>query len=249
MSVQVLSIKDGHAATAGSVGLPSADLSCLFSRQALERFEPGEAIFWEGDEATHIFEVEDGMLRALRLLGDGRRIIVGFLRTGDLLGVSLKERYLYTVEAISPVQLRRFPRRRFEDEVARDPRLQEQLFSKLRDEMTAAQDQAVLLSRRSAEEKLANFLLLMKERGNSEHRAIVDLPMTRLDIANYLGMTIETVSRTITKLANGGIIAAAGRRSIKVLKMEPLRLLAEGDEGEHWMPPLARPGRYASANA
>lgn len=249
MSVQVRSIKEGQPAGISSSSLPSADLSCLFSRQALEKFEPGEAIFWEGDEATNLFEVADGMLRALRLLGDGRRIIVGFMLPGDLLGVSLKERYLYTVEAISPVQLRRFPRRRFEDEVARDPRLQEQLFSKLRDEMTAAQDQAVLLSRRSAEEKFANFLLLMKERGNSEHRAIVDLPMTRLDIANYLGMTIETVSRTITRLANGGIIAAAGRRSIKVLKMETLRLLAEGDEGEQWMPSLARPGRYASANA
>ncbi|WP_246299882.1 Crp/Fnr family transcriptional regulator [Sinorhizobium psoraleae] len=227
----------------------AADLCSLFSRQPLERFEPGEAIFWESDEATHVFEVADGMLRALRLLGDGRRIIVGFLGPGDLLGVSLKERYLYTVEAISPVQLRRFPRGRFEDEVARNSHLQEQLVSKLRDEMTAAQDQTVLLSRRSADEKLANFLLMMRQRGNSEHRSIIELPMTRLDIANYLGMTIETVSRTITKLANSGIIEGAGRRSIKILKMETLRLLAEGDESERWMPSLVRAVTHASVNA
>lgn len=72
--------------------------------------------------------------------------------------MSLKERYLYTVEAVSSVELRRFPRRRFEDEVARHSNLQQQLFSRLRDEMTAAQDQAVLLSRRSAEEKTGEFL-------------------------------------------------------------------------------------------
>ncbi|CCE97253.1 Crp/Fnr family transcriptional regulator [Sinorhizobium fredii] len=249
MSVQVLRSKEGQAAAMGLATLAVPDLPCLFSRRPVERVAPGQAVFWEGDEATHIFEVADGMLRALRLLGDGRRIIVGFLRPGDLLGVSLKERYLYTVEAVSAVELRRFPRRRFEDEVARYPHLQQQLFSKLSDEMTAAQDQTVLLSRRSAEEKLANFFLMMTRCEICERTWVVDLPMTRLDIADYLGMTIETVSRTITKLANSGIIATPERRSITVLKMETLRSLADGDESEHWVPSLAPRAPYVSANA
>ncbi|WOS65397.1 Crp/Fnr family transcriptional regulator [Sinorhizobium fredii] len=247
MNAQVVTIQDGRTGAMCSPALPVADLSSLFARQPFERFAPGQAVFWEGDEAAHIFEVAGGMLRALRLLGDGRRIIVGFLRPRDLLGVSLKERYLYTVEAVSPVELRRFPRRRFEDEVARRSDLQRQLFSRLRDEMTAAQDQAVLLSRRSAEEKLANFFLMMARNDNCKQASIIDLPMTRLDIADYLGMTIETVSRTITKLSNSGVIAAPGRRSVTVLKMETLRSLAEGDESGDWEPiPRAQ---YASVRA
>ncbi|MDE3775601.1 Crp/Fnr family transcriptional regulator [Sinorhizobium meliloti] len=236
MNAQVVSMQDARTRATCSQAFPVADLSSLFARQPVERFAPAQAVFWEGDEATHIFEVTVGMLRALRLLGDGRRIIVGFLRPGDLLGVSLKERYLYTVEAVSSVELRRFPRRRFEDEVARHSNLQQQLFSRLRDEMTAAQDQAVLLSRRSAEEKLANFFLLMGRNQNCKQTSIVDLPMTRLDIADYLGMTIETVSRTITKLANSGVIATPERRSVTVLKMETLRSLADGDESDYWTP-------------
>ncbi|MEI2297412.1 helix-turn-helix domain-containing protein [Ensifer sp. MJa1] len=190
---------------------------------------PGQALFWEGDDAKYVFQVEDGMLRALRLLADGRRVIVGFLHAGDLLGVSLKDRYLYTVEAITEVRLRRYPRRRFEDEVARRPHLREQLFSKLCDEMTAAQDQAVLLSRRSADEKVANFLLLMAKDRDAEPVTFVDLPMTRLDIADYLNMTIETVSRTITKFASNGIIVAPDRRSIIILKRHMLQSIANGD--------------------
>ncbi|THK36202.1 Crp/Fnr family transcriptional regulator [Ensifer sp. MPMI2T] len=249
MSAQVVPMQEGRTGAMCSQALPVADLSSLFARRPVERFAPGQPVFWEGDEATHIFEVADGMLRALRLLGDGRRIIVGFLRPGDLLGVSLKERYLYTVEAVSAVELRRFPRRRFEDEVARHSHLQQQLFSRLRDEMTAAQDQAVLLSRRSAEEKLANFFLMMRRNENCTRTAVVDLPMTRLDIADYLGMTIETVSRTITKLANSGVIAPPERRSVTVLKMETLRSLADGDESEHWMPSPMPRAQYAFASA
>jgi CRP/FNR family transcriptional regulator, anaerobic regulatory protein len=249
MSIQLEAMKGGRAAATCSPTTPVANLSTLFCRQPAERFAPGQAVFWEGDEATHVFEVADGMLRALRLLGDGRRIIVGFLRPGDLLGVSLKERYLYTVEAVSPVELRRFPRRRFEDEVARRPHLQQQLFSRLRDEMSAAQDQAVLLSRRSADEKLANFFLMMRRSENCSRPPVVDLPMARLDIADYLGMTIETVSRTVTKLVNSGIIATPGRRSITVLKMELLRSLADGDESKHRVPFLTPPVRHEFAKA
>ncbi len=249
MNAQVVTMQDRGKGAMCSQALPVADLSSMFARQPVERFAPGQAVFWEGDEATHLFEVAAGMLRALRLLGDGRRIIVGFMRPGDLLGVSLKERYLYTVEAVSPVELRRFPRRRFEDEVARHSNLQQQLFSRLRDEMTAAQDQAVLLSRRCAEEKLANFFLLMRRNENCKRTPIVDLPMTRLDIADYLGMTIETVSRTITKLANSGVIATPGRRSVMVLKMETLRALADGDESEKWAPSPIPRAQYGSASA
>lgn len=247
MSLQVVAIQDAREKTQRSTVFAQPSLSSLFDHQPLEKFDAGAAVFWEGDDARHLFQVADGMMRALRLLSDGRRIIVGFLRAGDMLGVSLRERYLYTVEAITPVKLRRLSRRRFEEEVQRQPQLREQLFSKLCDEMTAAQDQTVLLSRRSADEKLANFLLLMSRDAFGDRNRIIDLPMTRLDIADYLGMTIETVSRTFTKLMQGGIIATTGRRSIIVLKMEALRSLAEGDDADPWLSPRASGARYATA--
>lgn len=227
MTLQSVAVPGGLRTVECSLAPP--DLSAIFSLQPIIEALPGQAVFWEGDDAGYVFQVEEGMLRALRVLADGRRVIVGFLHPGDLLGVSLKDRYLYSVEAITEVRLRRYPRRRFEDDVARQPHLRNQLFSKLCDEMTAAQDQAVLLSRRSADGKVANFLLLMARDRAGERTDFVDLPMTRLDIADYLNMTIETVSRTITKFASNGIIVAPDRRSIIVLKRHMLQAVADGD--------------------
>ena len=225
----------GHEAVAGDPEFITEDsslrhklkLSSLFGRRPLERFAAGNAIFWEGDEAKHIFEVVEGTLRAFLIRGNGRRIIVGFISTGDVLGVSVKDRYLYTVEAITPVELRRFPRHHFESESAHEPHMKEQLFSLLCDEMAAAQDHMALISRRSAEEKVAGFLLMMARKQGGSRCMMLDLPMTRLDIADYLNMTIETVSRTITKLAGTGTIATIGRQSIALLKPEALLEMTE----------------------
>jgi CRP/FNR family transcriptional regulator len=235
-----ISIEDAPFGTTG--------LSSLFRHLPLERFAAGTSVFWEGDKATQVFEVVCGMVRAVRLLSDGRRIIVGFLRPGDLLGVSFKDQYVYTVEAVTKVELRRFPRHLFELEIARQPTMRELLFSKLCDEMTAAQDQAVLLSRRSADEKLASFLLRMATRRIGQHM-VVDLPMTRQDIADYLGMTIETVSRTTTKFAGSGIVAIADRHIMTILRMDALRSIAEGEECDSWIAPLMAKVRQQTADA
>lgn len=227
MSLQLNASQSTNPA-ATSTGAEESTISSLFCRQSIERFAPGSAVFWEGDAAKNIFEVAGGTLRAYRILNDGRRVILGFARPGDLLGVSLRGHYLYTVEAITPVEVRRLPKHFFESLSEREPHLKEQLFSKLCDEMAAAQDQMVLLSRRSAEEKLAGFLLLMARGQLQNRRTVIDLPMTRLDIADYLAMTIETVSRIITKLAGCGVIATAGR-SVAVLKPDALVALAGGE--------------------
>lgn len=232
MGLQFVTEHQTRAAEMAPHASGTPGLSSLFDRQPVERFGPGAAVFWEGDQAKHIFEVVEGTLRALRILSDGRRVIIGFLRKGDLLGVSLRQRYLYTVEAITPAEVRRFARRRFESESARQPHLKAQLFSRLCDEMAAAQDQMMLLSRRSAEEKVAGFLLRMARDGLESRHLVVELRMTRLDMADYLGMTIETVSRTITKLAGSGIIKAVGRHSIAILKMNALIALAGIDCGD-----------------
>ena len=187
-------------------------LHSLFSRQAVEKCTPGDSILWQGDAATHIFEVVEGVLRVFRILTDGRRVITGFFYPGDILGVSLKDRYLYSAEAVTAAKVRRFPRKRLQDEMTQSPELRPQLFALLCDEMAAAQDQMVLLSSKSAEERVCTFLLSIARRKNSARQdaAVVEVPMTRLDIADYLGLTIETVSRAMSRLASLGVIAHRG---------------------------------------
>ncbi|MFN7101410.1 MAG: Crp/Fnr family transcriptional regulator [Pseudorhizobium sp.] len=213
-------------------------LHSLFARQPAENFVSGQILFFEGDEAKSIFEVISGTLRIVRILPDGRRVITGFLHAGDILGISFKSHYIYTAEAINPVTIRRLSRRAFETELASSDEIRPAVFHQMSDEMAAAQDQMVLLSTKNAEERLCSFLLkeLQREMRAGGVTPIVQLPMTRLDIADYLGLTIETVSRTITKLANKGVLASAGRHAVKILRRGMLAQLAgDGDEcGEDW---------------
>jgi len=211
---------------------PQPSLSRLFLRQPTERLDAGAALFWQGDRATHLFELTEGALRIARVLSDGRRVITGFLFPGDLVGVSLRDQYLYTAEAIGPSKVRRLARRRFDDAVNEDPALRPLLFAHLCDEMAAAQDQVVLLARKSAEERVSSFLLALVRRMSrgAAPAKVVDLPMTRLDMADYLGLTIETVSRVMTRLQAGGVIAQTGRRAVAVLRPTRLAALAADDE-------------------
>ena len=208
-------------------------LQSLFLKQPLEQLGVGRTLFFEGDQAKHLFELVEGVLRIFKIMADGRRVITGFLYPGDLVGVSLRNRYVYSAEAVTPVRLRRFSRKAFEDTVGSSPELRLQLLAYLSDEMAAAQDQMVLLSCKNAEERLCSFLLQRLHRKQEQDRScsVVDLLMSRLDIADYLGLTIETVSRTMTKLTNKGIVSPVGRHSIRILKATMLSHLAgDGDE-------------------
>jgi CRP/FNR family transcriptional regulator len=208
-------------------------LQSLFRKQPVEQLDAGGSLFFEGDTAKHLFEVVEGVLRIFKIMADGRRVITGFLYSGDLVGVSLRYHYLYGAEAVTSVRLRRFARKSFEDAVSGSPELRPQLFARLCDEMAAAQDQMVLLSCKNAEERLCSFLLqrLRCKREQERSASIIDLPMTRLDIADYLGLTIETISRMMTKLTNKGVVSPAGRHSIRIAKPGMLAHLAgDGDE-------------------
>ncbi len=206
----------------------AVSLQALFAKQPVEKFEAGTAVFWEGDAASHVFEVTEGVLRIFRMMNDGRRVITGFVYPGDLLGVSLERSYLYTAEAVTPVKLRRFARARFQHEIQNSPELRPQLFARLCDEMAAAQDQMVLLARKTAEERVASFLLVIARRLGParETTPVVEIPMTRLDMADYLGLTIETVSRIMTRLTQRGVIEPNGRHAIFVRKLRLLATLA-----------------------
>ena len=119
----------------------------------------GAALFWEGDKAGQIFDVLEGVMRIYRIMSDGRRAIMGFVHPGDVLGVSFQDRYLFTAEAVTQVKVRRFARGRFFAMINESPALRPQLFAILCDEMSAAQDQMLLLGRKTAEERVVSFLL------------------------------------------------------------------------------------------
>ena len=147
-------------------------LQDLFKGLPTDVYSAGAAVFWEADKAGHIFNVLEGILRVYRILPDGRRAIMGFIYPGEMLGVSFRDRYLFTAEAVTDVRVRRFCRNRFFALVSESPELRPQLFSMLCDEMSAAQDQMVLLGRKSAEERVVSFLLAIhrKKRRCKRHR-------------------------------------------------------------------------------
>ncbi|WP_064713629.1 helix-turn-helix domain-containing protein [Rhizobium bangladeshense] len=224
-----------HAEGVTSATFPGSaptGLQALFQKLPVERIAAGQSLFFEGDAAGHLFEVVEGSLRIFKIISDGRRVITGFLHDGDIIGVSLKSHYLYSAEAVTDIKVRRISRRTFETEVDKSPGLRPEVFAHLCDEMAAAQDQMVLLSRKNAEERVCSFLLkeLLRDIDGRQSDNIIELPMTRLDIADYLGLTIETVSRTMTKLANKGVVAPAGRHSVRIVKRSALVLLAGNDD-------------------
>lgn len=213
---------------------PALSLAALFQAQPAEALCSGKALFWEGDPASHLFELAEGVIRLYRIIGEGRRVITAFLFPGDLVGASLQDRYLYTAEAVTDCRIRRIGRKAFHDEVSRSPCLRPDLIALLCRETAAAHDQMVLLSKKNAEERLCSFLHDLMRRGpaGAEEAGAVPLPMSRLDIADYLGLTIETVSRTITKLANRGVLTPVGRHEIRILQPRRLaHLSGDGRDG------------------
>lgn len=202
----------------------------LFKGQPTHAYSAGEAIIWEGDPADQIFDIVEGVLRVCKVLSDGRRAIVGFIYPGDVLGVSFQNRYLFTAEAVTDVKVRRFSRGRFFSLISESPALRPQLFALLCDEMSAAQDQMLLLGRKNAEERVVSFLLAIHRKNGVGND--IRLPMSRLDIADYLGLTIETVSRMMTSLIRRGFIAAGGRHTLTLRRLSLLREIAGSDDGE-----------------
>jgi CRP/FNR family transcriptional regulator len=173
------------------------------------RCGPRQTIFHEGDPADHLFNVTGGTVKLYKLLPDGRRQITGFLFPGDFLGLAMIDCYAYSAEAVGEVSLCRFPRLKLEALLEEFPKVEKRLLGMASNELAAAQDQMLLLGRKTAREKIASFLLLLARRAVNADRPddVLELPMSRTDIADYLGLTIETVSRTLTGFKKVGIIS------------------------------------------
>ena len=227
----------------GGVALQGSALTSLFDARPMETLGPDAVLFWEGDRAENLFQVVRGCLRLYRMMSDGRRAVTGFMFPGEVLGVSFKERYLFTAEAVTQAKLRRLPRSQLDASLASMPRLSRELLATACDEFSAAQDQMLLLARKTALERIANFLVIIAKRtgGLDDGRHEIELAMTRLDIADFLGLTIETVCRILTKLKTEGLIALPAPHRVALLEPEQLRRLA--GEPENALAPVTTPRR------
>jgi CRP/FNR family transcriptional regulator, anaerobic regulatory protein len=196
------------------------NLARLAAAATCRRAEAGRALFEEGEPAEAVYTLTEGMLKLYKLLSDGRRQVVGFLLPGDFLGLAFGRGYAYTAEAVTPVVACRFARTRFMGLLEEFPALEKEVLTRTSTDLAAAQDQMLLLGRKTARERLASFLLRLAARERRAAAAagcgaaaagagvadVVGLPMGRADIADHLGLTIETVSRTLTSLRKEGLI-------------------------------------------
>jgi CRP/FNR family transcriptional regulator len=212
--------------------VPEADLALLADASTVVKLGKGEVLVREDDPADSLFNVTAGALKIYKLLPDGRRQVLGFLFTGDFLGVGRRDRYGFTAEALPPVRLSRFPRRKFMRLLDACPAFERELLCRASSEISAAQEQMLLLGRKTARERIASFLKAVSARTErlGAPADLIHLPMTRTDIADYLGLTTETVSRVFTDLRRQGRIHLAGSGDVRLVDPVGLAAIAEGHD-------------------
>ncbi len=212
------------------------DLSRLAALAHPFTVEPGRSFIEEGDPAEHFFNVTTGTAKLFKMLPDGRRQITGFAGMGHFLGLAVSSTYAFGAEAVEPMRICRFSRGKLRTLLEDFPALERRLLEAASNELVAAQEQMLLLGRKTARERLASFLISRAEGqtlvpSGCTHGAPasrVHLPMTRTDIADYLGLTIETVSRTLTRLRGEKLIDLPSPAEIVLRDPRALEGLASG---------------------
>jgi CRP/FNR family transcriptional regulator len=209
------------------------DLKRLAAVAIVTEVKAGATFIEEGEPADDFHNITAGVAKLYKLLPDGRRQIIGFARAGDFLGLAVSRRYGFTAEALEPMRFCRFPRRRLSLLLDDFPAMERRLLEAASTELVAAQEQMLLLGRKTARERVASFLLAEYEHsfpcGHGHGR--IRLAMTRGDIADYLGLTIETVSRSVTRLKTDRLIAIPDASTLIVLDRAALAQVANGFEG------------------
>jgi CRP/FNR family transcriptional regulator len=210
--------------------IADADLARLATIAAVTEVPAGQCFVDEGGPAFCFFVVTAGTAKLFMLLPDGRRQIIAFVGPGHFLALAVSDTYAFSAEAIEPVRYCQFPRGHLRALMDDFPLMEERLLEVASDELVAAQEQMLLLGRKAARERRASFLLMQSRQGlpcgQSRHR--FKLPMTRADIADYLGLTIETVSRTLTRLRAEGLIDIVAQSELVICDPVGLEGLAGG---------------------
>jgi CRP-like cAMP-binding protein len=203
-------------ASPGLMATPSTGTPCGHVLEALEprgitiRAERDEEIVAQDEKATHCYLIVSGCVRTAQLLDDGRRQVGEFLFAGDLFGWEALDTHDFSAEAVTPVTLRRYVRRDVEALADQDRDVARRLRDISAGRARAGREHMVLLGRGTASERIAAFLLHMAEQIAQDGGARIELPMSRSDMGDYLGLTIETVCRPLTRLRQEGTITVKG---------------------------------------
>jgi CRP/FNR family transcriptional regulator len=188
--------------------------------------DAGETLFRQGDPALSVFTLTEGMLKTYKILPDGRRQVTGFHMPGDFVGTSVDETHAFTAEAVEDCRICAFPVRRFDDFVEDHQPMERELYIGAARELAQAQQQMVLLGRKTASERIASFFLALSDRSKAVD--VVSLPMSRSDIADYLGLTKETVSRVLSDLKGSRVIRLQAIDRVEILERPRLKQIAAG---------------------
>ncbi len=220
--------------------LTDDELAALNAIARHRTIKTGQTIISDDEQPDYFANVQSGVVKLLKALPDGRQQIVGLQFPSDFLGRPFEERSPFFAEAATAVDLCCYPTRRFEELLKKFPQIEHHLFEHTLNELDAAREWMVLLGRKTAEEKVASFLLLVANRSRELgchalpdfNTARFDLPLTRADMGDYLGLTIETVSRQITRLKTKGLIRLESGRTVFVPDVEKLAAATEVDHGD-----------------
>ncbi|MBU2956431.1 MULTISPECIES: transcriptional regulator FnrL [unclassified Paracoccus (in: a-proteobacteria)] len=208
------------------------ELAQLEAIKFYRSFEAGQHILWEGDRMDFVASVVSGVVALTRTLEDGRTQMTGLLLASDFLGRPGRENAPCHATAATDVTLCCFRRQPFDRLMQSTPHLSHRLLEMTLDELDAAREWMLLLGRKTARERIASFIAMIARRQGGLRGAgplHLDLPLTREAMGDYLGLTIETVSRQVGALRRDGVIVLDGLRGVTV--PDPARLLAEcGDE-------------------
>jgi CRP/FNR family transcriptional regulator, anaerobic regulatory protein len=208
--------------------LNNSELVELAKVNRRKELDAGDCLFFEGDEAEAYYIVMSGSLKLYKLLSDGRRQVTGFLFKGDFVGLAFNSGHSFTAEALDNVKLCQMPKEKFELFLADSQPLSRKLLQVATAGIVSSQEQMLLLGRKTAQERLSSFLLWVsaraEERGDDASRLYI--PMSRTDMGDYLGLTVETVSRTMTKLKSKGVISLSDRGIIEILNHDVLEDMA-----------------------
>ena len=213
------------------------ELAALEGIKYYRSFEAGQTVIWSGDRMDFVASVVSGIATLTQTMEDGRRQMVGLLMPSDFVGRPGRDRAAYDVVATTDLVMCCFRRAPFEEMMGRTPRIAQRLLEMTLDELDAAREWMLLLGRKTAREKIATRFVIMARRDEAVHRRAphdglrFPLYITREAMADYLGLTIETVSRQISKLRQDGVIELCENRMVQVPNFA--RLIAEsGDDAE-----------------
>ncbi len=199
-----------------------------FEHASIRRLRAKEYIFCEGDPRTQIFLVEQGVVALSKVLGDGRRQVIDFAYPGDYIGLGLHGEYIFDAQATCAAKVKCIAASALEEAAASDPDLALMLYKAVSAELATARNLLVCVGQGTAMERIAAFLVRLSDRAASSGRngSAFSLMMRRSDIGDLLGLTIETVSRTLTKLRSMGVIEIVNSTEVHVLDEVKLEQLA-----------------------